>query len=78
MARFLVSHFNLDITSFTCYFNPSLMLPPQVMFQVRKDKFKDHVSVMEALELVEEDDQFTHMITLDDATNAEDMLSMFL
>ena len=48
------------------------------MFQVRKDKFKDHVSVMEALELVEEDDQFTHMITLDDATNAEDMLSMFL
>lgn len=48
------------------------------MFQVRKDKFKDHLAVMESLELVEEDDQFTHMIALDDATNAEDMLSMLM
>lgn len=46
------------------------------MFQVRKDKFKEHVSIPEELELVNEEEQFTHLIALDDATNAEDMLSM--
>lgn len=39
------------------------------MFQVRKDGFKDNPSVPEELDLVEEDDQFTHMLTLDDATS---------
>ena len=39
------------------------------MFQVRKDGFKDNPSVPEELDLVEEEDQFTHMITLDDATS---------
>ena len=38
------------------------------MFQVRKDGFKDNPAVPEELDLVEEEDQFTHMITLDDAT----------
>lgn len=47
----------------------------EVVFQVRKDGFKDHQSVIEALELVEEDDQFTHLIMLDEATDAEDVLS---
>lgn len=47
----------------------------EVVFQVRKDGFKDHQSVIESLELVEEDDQFTHLLMLDDATNTEDMLS---
>ena len=36
---------------------------------MRKDGFKDNPSVPEELDLVEEDDQFTHMLTLDDATS---------
>ena len=45
----------------------------EVMFQVRKDGFKDNPSIAEELDLVEEDDQFTHMITLDDATGGEEV-----
>ncbi len=41
------------------------------MFQVRKDGFKDNPSVPEDLDLVEEEDQFTHMTTLDDATSGK-------
>jgi hypothetical protein len=41
------------------------------MFQVRKDGFKDNPAVPEELDLVEEEDQFTHMITLDDATTGD-------
>lgn len=47
----------------------------EVVFQVRKDGFKDHVPVIEQLELVEEDDQFTHLIMLDEATETQDILS---
>ena len=49
----------------------------EVMFQVRKDGFKDNPSVPEDLDLVEEDDQFTHMFTLDDATGGEEILNVF-
>jgi pre-mRNA-splicing factor CWC22 len=49
----------------------------EVVFQVRKDGFKDHVPVVEQLELVEEDDQFTHLIMLEEATDAQDILSKF-
>ncbi|XP_055840264.1 pre-mRNA-splicing factor CWC22 homolog [Episyrphus balteatus] len=49
----------------------------EVVFQVRKDGFKDHQSVIESLELVEEDDQFTHLLMLDEATNTEDNLNAF-
>ena len=45
----------------------------EVMFQVRKDGFKDNPAVPEELDVVEEDDQFTHMIGLDDATNGEEV-----
>ena len=34
-------------------------------------------SVPEDLDLVEEDDQFTHMFTLDDATGGEEILNVF-
>lgn len=49
----------------------------EVIFQVRKDGFKDHVPVVEQLELVEEDDQFTHLIMLEEATETQDILSKF-
>nr|XP_039271801.1 pre-mRNA-splicing factor CWC22 homolog [Styela clava] len=38
----------------------------EVMFAIRKDGFKEHISVEEDLDLVEETDQFTHMLQLDD------------
>lgn len=38
----------------------------QVLFQIRKDKFIQHPSIIPELDLVEEDDHVTHMISLDD------------
>lgn len=49
----------------------------EVMFQVRKDGFKDNPSIVDDLDLVEEDDQFTHMVTLDDVTHGEEILNVF-
>lgn len=49
----------------------------EVMFQIRKDGFKDHVAVLEELELVPEEEQFTHLIMLDEATDPQDTLSKF-
>lgn len=47
----------------------------EVMFAIRKDGFKDHPVVTEGLDLVEEEDQFTHMLPLEDEYITEDMLS---
>lgn len=47
----------------------------EVMFAIRKDGFKDHPVIPEGLDLVDEDDQFTHMLPLDDDYNLEDVLS---
>ncbi|XP_030069484.1 pre-mRNA-splicing factor CWC22 homolog [Microcaecilia unicolor] len=49
----------------------------EVMFAVRKDGFKDHLIIPEGLDLVEEDEQFTHMLPLEDEYNAEDVLNVF-
>lgn len=49
----------------------------EVMFQVRKDGFKDHAAVLEELELVPEEDQFTHLIMLDEVTDTQDILSEY-
>jgi len=49
----------------------------EVMFAIRKDGFKDHPVIPEGLDLVEEDDQFTHMLPLDDEYNTEDILNVF-
>jgi pre-mRNA-splicing factor CWC22 len=50
----------------------------EVIFQVRKDEFRDHEAVSKDLDLVEEEEQFTHLITLDDAKDSEDILSKYL
>lgn len=47
----------------------------EVMFAIRKDGFKDHPVIPEGLDLVDEEDQFTHMLPLDDEYNTEDILS---
>ncbi|KAH3752088.1 hypothetical protein DPMN_186698, partial [Dreissena polymorpha] len=49
----------------------------EVMFAVRKDNFKDFPAIVEDLDLVEEEDQFTHLLTLEDAVNPEDILNVF-
>ncbi|KAL0110598.1 hypothetical protein PUN28_013883 [Cardiocondyla obscurior] len=49
----------------------------EVMFQIRKDGFKDHEAVPEELDLVEEKDQITHLIRLDDEMDAQDILNVF-
>lgn len=50
----------------------------EVAFQVRKDGFKDHVAITEDLELVEESDQFTHLLMLDEPTDKQDILGKSL
>ncbi|KAF4121193.1 pre-mRNA-splicing factor CWC22 [Geosmithia morbida] len=49
----------------------------EVLFQVRKDKFKDNPAIKEELDLVEEEDQITHGVELDDSIDAEDGLNIF-
>uniref|UniRef100_A0A8D0GPJ9 Pre-mRNA-splicing factor CWC22 homolog n=1 Tax=Sphenodon punctatus TaxID=8508 RepID=A0A8D0GPJ9_SPHPU len=49
----------------------------EVMFAVRKDGFKDHPIIPEGLDLVEEEDQFTHMLPLEDDYNPDDVLSKY-
>ncbi|KAF2210908.1 hypothetical protein CERZMDRAFT_106674 [Cercospora zeae-maydis SCOH1-5] len=50
----------------------------EVLFQIRKDKYKDHQAVREELDLVEEEDQITHRPSLDDEKlKAEDGLNIF-
>lgn len=47
----------------------------EVLFQVRKDKFKDNPIIPEGLDLVEEEDIITHRISLDDKVDEQRMLS---
>lgn len=47
----------------------------EVLTTVRRDKFKDNPRIPEELDLVEEDDQITHKIGLDDELNVQEGLS---
>lgn len=49
----------------------------EVLFQVRKDRYKDNPAVREELDLVEEEDQITHRIGLDDEIETQDALNVF-
>ncbi|KAL7752884.1 pre-mRNA-splicing factor cwc22 [Sorochytrium milnesiophthora] len=50
----------------------------EVLFQVRKDKFKDNPAVPEELDLVDEDDMVTHKLKLDDTDlDPQDTLNIF-
>ncbi|TNN42957.1 Pre-mRNA-splicing factor CWC22 [Liparis tanakae] len=49
----------------------------EVMFAIRKDGFKDHPVILEGLDLVDEGDQFTHMLPLDDEYDTEELLNVF-
>jgi pre-mRNA-splicing factor CWC22 len=47
----------------------------EVLFQVRKDKYKDNVIIPDGLDLVEEEEQITHRVTLDDELKVQEGLS---
>ena len=47
----------------------------EVMFQVRKDGFKDNPSIITDLDLVEEEDQFTHLVSIQEELDPQEMLS---
>lgn len=50
----------------------------EVLFQVRKDRYKDNPPISSELDLVEEEDQITHNIGLDDEDlDAEEGLNVF-
>ncbi|CRG86441.1 hypothetical protein PISL3812_03447 [Talaromyces islandicus] len=49
----------------------------EVLFQVRKDKYKDNPAMREELDLVEEEDQITHRLGLDDEIETQDSLNIF-
>ena len=49
----------------------------EVIFQIRKDKYRDHLAVKDELDLVEEEDMITHRIGLDDEINTQDSLNVF-
>ena len=49
----------------------------EVLFQVRKDKYKDNPAIKEELDLVEEEDQITHRTALDDDVQVQDGLNVF-
>lgn len=47
----------------------------EVLMQVRKDKYKDHPTLQEGLDLVLEEEQITHQIGLDDELQVQEGLS---
>ena len=49
----------------------------EVLFQVRKDKFKDNPAIKEELDLVEEEDMITHRTGLDDEIDTQNGLNIF-
>ena len=49
----------------------------EVLSQVRREGFQDNPRIPEALDLVEEDDQITHRVSLDDQLNIEEGLNIF-
>jgi pre-mRNA-splicing factor CWC22 len=49
----------------------------EVLFQVRRDKYKDYPAIRDELDLVEEEDQITHKIDLDGEIETQDTLNVF-
>lgn len=49
----------------------------EVLFQVRKEKFKEHPAIPDDLDIVEEDDQISHVIGLADELATHDILNVY-
>ncbi|KAK0078439.1 hypothetical protein PV325_002480 [Microctonus aethiopoides] len=50
----------------------------EVMFQIHKDGFKNHETIPKELTVIGEEDQFTHLITLNKAIDSQDILNVFI
>jgi len=44
------------------------------LFTVRKDQFKSHPAIQSGLDLVDENDQYTHILELDDFCDPQPLL----
>ncbi|VIO94152.1 Uncharacterized protein BM_BM3780 [Brugia malayi] len=49
----------------------------EVIFHIRKDKFQAYPALIDDLDLIEEDDQITHTVTLEDPLVPENELNVF-
>lgn len=49
----------------------------EVMFAVRKDNFKDYPICLKELDLVEEEEQYTHFLSIEDDIDGENPLNIF-
>ncbi len=49
----------------------------EVMFAVRKDGFKDYPVMLKELDLVEESEQYTHFLSIEDEYETENVLNIF-
>ncbi|VDN52234.1 unnamed protein product [Dracunculus medinensis] len=49
----------------------------EVITHVRKDKFRAYPAVIEELDLIDEDEQITHMLSLEETLNPENELNVF-
>lgn len=50
----------------------------EAVLQIRKDEFNNHPAVIEELDLIEEEDQYIHLLSFDDDSyDSEDTLSKF-
>ncbi|KAF2399626.1 MIF4G-domain-containing protein [Trichodelitschia bisporula] len=49
----------------------------EVLFQIRRDKWKEYPAIREELDLVEEEDQITHKVDLDGELEVQDGLNVF-
>ncbi|KFM62437.1 Pre-mRNA-splicing factor CWC22-like protein, partial [Stegodyphus mimosarum] len=49
----------------------------EVFFAIQKDGFKDFETIPKELDLVEEEDKYTHLLNLDDELDGQEMLNVF-
>nr|CDS31100.2 cell cycle control protein cwf22 [Hymenolepis microstoma] len=49
----------------------------EVLLQIRRDNWRDYPIVIPELDLIEEDDQITHMLSLSDEVETEDSLNIY-
>lgn len=57
--------------------DPRIQYMIEVLYEIRKTKFSTFPSIIEELDVINEDEQITHLITLDEELNTEETLNVF-